>query len=483
MKVSNEKANEKVQEVIIEISKDDYAADVEMKLKKQRRVAQVPGFRVGNAPMGMIKRLYEKSMIAEAVNELASKNLYNYLDENKIEYMFEPMIIEEKSTVDFENAADFTFAFEFAVKPAFDLDMTAIPVVTDFHIKASEVEVNNFVDGLRRKYGEYTSPEEVGEEDNISVTYGEDKNGFILVSDLSDEGKKNIVGKKVNEVVNVTLKNAFNDEMHLRRFLHITEENFDKEADYNYDLTITHIGRLTLAEVNEDFLKKAFPDESIKTVEEFNNYAVAQVEEQWKRESDRKFSNDAITALIDNVSIELPDDFIRRYILRSNSEMTQEKLDAEYENYAKSFKWQLIENKLTQDSEIKVTMDEIKDYIRNFFIQNYFNQFNPVEIKDQLDKLVEQAVQKREDVKNIYDQLYDQKLVALLRDKMTTELKEGSLDDFIAFATGKPAETSIEEKKTSKAKASKAKKTVAEGETPAPKKTSAKKTTKKDKDE
>ena len=212
MKVSNEKANEKVQEVIIEISKDDYAADVEMKLKKQRRVAQVPGFRVGNAPMGMIKRLYEKSMIAEAVNELASKNLYNYLDENKIEYMFEPMIIEEKSTVDFENAADFTFAFEFAVKPAFDLDMTAIPVVTDFHIKASEVEVNNFVDGLRRKYGEYTSPEEVGEEDNISVTYGEDKNGFILVSDLSDEGKKNIVGKKVNEVVNLTLKNAFNDE-------------------------------------------------------------------------------------------------------------------------------------------------------------------------------------------------------------------------------------------------------------------------------
>jgi trigger factor len=229
-------------------------------------------------------------------------------------------------------------------------------------------------------------------------------------------------------------------------------------------------------------LKKVFPDESVKTVEEFNNYAVAQVEEQWKRESDRKFSNDAITALIDNVSIELPDDFIRRYILRSNSEMTQEKLDAEYENYAKSFKWQLIENKLTQDSEIKVTMDEIKDYIRNFFIQNYFNQFNPVEIKDQLDKLVEQAVQKREDVKNIYDQLYDQKLVALLRDKMTTELKEGTLDEFIAFATGKPAETT-EEKKTSKAKAPKAKKTVAEGEAPAPKKACAKKTTKKDKDE
>ena len=166
MNIKNEKVNGDVQELTIEITKEDYAGKVEAALKKYRRTAQVPGFRVGNAPMAMIKKMYEKSAIYDEVNNMMSQELYKYLGDNKIDIMLEPIPVEEKSKVDFDNADNFVFVYEYALQPQFDIDFNK--QVTNFKITAAQEEIDSMINQMQRRYGEYTSPEEIGEDESSS---------------------------------------------------------------------------------------------------------------------------------------------------------------------------------------------------------------------------------------------------------------------------------------------------------------------------
>ena len=474
MNIKNEKVNGDVQELTIEITKEDYAGKVETALKKYRRTAQVPGFRVGNAPMPMIKKMYEKSVTYDEVNNMMSQELYKYLSDNKIDIMLEPIPVEEKSKVDFDNPDNFVFVYEYALQPQFDIDFNK--QVTNFKITASQEEINNLIDQMQRRYGEYTSPEEVGEDDYISAKI-DDKDSFFFTKELNEEGRKAFMGKKVNDTVHVALRKIFEDEKNVLKVLKIMDQPLEEGNQYEYDVTISSIGRITPAELNEDFFKKAYPDGNITTKEQLEKSCAEQIEKQWKDYTDRQFMNDAIGVLLDNVNISFPDEFIKRYILLTQKDMTAEKLEEKYADYQKSFKWQLIENKLVKDNNLNVTQDDVKNYVRNFFMTNYFSNFKEEDIKDRLDSLVNDAMKKKEDVKNIYDQLYDAKIMDVLRQNFIIVEKSGSYEDFIAFTSGKEVEEKPAAKKKAPAKAKKAETTEAkaeEGEAK-PKKTRAKK--------
>ena len=474
MNIKNEKANGDVQELTIEITKEDYAGKVETALKKYRRTAQVPGFRVGNAPMPMIKKMYEKSVTYDEVNNMMSQELYKYLSDNKIDIMLEPIPVEDKSKVDFDNPDNFVFVYEYALQPQFDIDFNK--QVTNFKITASQEEINNLIDQMQRRYGEYTSPEEVGEDDYISAKI-DDKDSFFFTKELNEEGRKAFMGKKVNDTVHVALRKIFEDEKNVLKVLKITDQPLEEGNQYEYDVTISSIGRITPAELNEDFFKKAYPDGNITTKEQLEKSCAEQIEKQWKDYTDRQFMNDAIGVLLDNVNISFPDEFIKRYILLTQKDMTAEKLEEKYADYQKSFKWQLIENKLVKDNNLNVTQDDVKNYVRNFFMTNYFSNFKEEDIKDRLDSLVNDAMKKKEDVKNIYDQLYDAKIMDVLRQNFIIVEKSGSYEDFIAFTSGKEVEEKPAAKKKAPAKAKKAETTEAkaeEGEAK-PKRTRAKK--------
>ena len=474
MNIKNEKVNGDVQELTIEITKEDYAGKVETALKKYRRTAQVPGFRVGNAPMPMIKKMYEKSVTYDEVNNMMSQELYKYLSDNKIDIMLEPIPVEEKSKVDFDNPDNFVFVYEYALQPQFDIDFNK--QVTNFKITASQEEIDNLVNQMQRRYGEYTSPEEVGEDDYISAKI-DDKDSFFFTKELNEEGRKAFMGKKVNDTVHVALRKIFEDEKNVLKVLKITDQPLEEGNQYEYDVTISSIGRITPAELNEEFFKKAYPDGNITTKEQLEKSCAEQIEKQWKDYTDRQFMNDAIGVLLDNVNISFPDEFIKRYILLTQKDMTAEKLEEKYADYQKSFKWQLIENKLVKDNNLNVTQDDVKNYVRNFFMTNYFSNFKEEDIKDRLDSLVNDAMKKKEDVKNIYDQLYDAKIMDVLRQNFIIVEKSGSYEDFIAFTSGKEVEEKPTAKKKAPAKAKKAEATEAkaeEGEAK-PKRTRAKK--------
>ena len=284
------------------------------------------------------------------------------------------------------------------------------------------------------------------------------------------------------------MRQAFSADPFFARAFGFKVEELNADDPYAYEMTVKRIGRINPAELNEDFFKNAFPDGSVTDEATMKEVIKKQVADQYKPDSERMFMDRAIQTLLDNVSVELPDDFMKRYILAVQKDMSEEALEKEFEHYKNSFKWQIIENTLVEGEDVNVTRADVEAYFRDYFVKNYFANFNAESVKDQLDKIVADAMKNQEYVKNAYDMLYDQKLVALMRKKMNVEHKEGDFKAFVEEISGKREEEKPAEekpKKTTKRKtAAKAEEPAAE-EAPAeekPKKTRAKSTKKSEKE-
>lgn len=453
MKIQNEKKSEQIQMVTIEICKEDYAANVENALKKQRRMAQVPGFRPGNAPMPMIKKMYEKSFIADEVNRMMIDELNKYIRENNIETLGEPLPVNDKTVVDFEHPDKFVFVFEIASQKPFDINYEELPEITSYQIKATDEEIDRFVDDLRKRHGQYTSPETIADNDFVTVEFNENDNGNFYANDLSEAGKKLFIGKNVKEVVTADVNTLFDDENKLATFLKTTPEMINKEEADMRAMTIKYIGHLEPAELNDDFFKKAYPKGEVKSVEELRKEGAAKVEAEYATSIRQKFMNDAITTLVDNLKIELPEEFLRRYIIAAQEDMTEEKLNGEFDKYLNSFKWQLIENKLTKENNIQVTEENVRNYVRDFFMKNYFAQFNAEDVAERVDAMVADTLKNKDTVKNIYDQLFDEAIGNVLQQKMKTKVKKVTFKEFADELYGIKEEKKPKAKKTTTKKA------------------------------
>lgn len=463
MNIKHENVPGLLQEVVFEINREDYAANLEAALKKQRRSAVVPGFRAGNAPMGMIKKMYEPTLLVQEVDKLVNDSMANFIKDNNIQYILEPLPIEEKSKVDFQNPDTFVFAYEYALRPEVNVDYSKLPVVKDFRYVASEEEIDRQVDQLRERYGNYTTPEVVEtDKDNVSVKYGEDKTGYIFLKDLTEKAAKKFVGKKVKETVKIKLREAFTSESTLARFLRVDVKDLEEGNAYEEELTIDYVGHLDLAEINEEFFKKAFPDGSVKDEKTMREAVAKMMAQQYETPINQRFMNDAIEALIDNVPVELPDDFVKRYILVAQKDMTPEKLETEYNQYKRAFQWQLIENKLLEENEVQVNADDVRDYFRKYFIDNYFGAIYSKEMEPRIDEMVNEAMKNQESVKQVYDMLFDLKLANKLRDKLNIEMVEGDGQAFMTYVTKAEEGAAEAPAKKPKAKKAPAKKAVKE---------------------
>ena len=490
MNIKHENVPGQLQELTIEIQKEDYAENVDKALKKQRREIAVPGFRKGNAPMGIVQKMYGKNILVMEIDKLVNEQIEKFFKDNDIKFIFEPMPVEGKSQVDFDNPDNFSFVYEYVVRPEVNIDLSAMPAVTDFTVIPSEEEITTQIDQLRERHGKYEMPDTIEANDSVSVSYGGEKEAFFFIRDLKDDARKEFIGKKKEDKLTMAMRKAFTADPFFARAFDLKVDELKDDDPYTYDLTIKRIGRINPAELNEDFFKAAYPDGSVTDEATMRETEKQKIAAQYKPDTDRMFMDRAISTLLDNVNVELPDDFMRRYILAVQKDMTEEALDKEFERYKNSFKWQIIENTLVEGEDVNVTRADIEEYFRNYFIQNYFANFNAESVKDQVDKIVADSMKNQEYVKNAYDLLYDQKLVALMRKKMNINHKEGDFKAFVDEISSerkdeKPAEEASAEEKPKKTTKRKTTAKKAETEEPAaeaapaeekPKKTRAKST-------
>ena len=284
--------------------------------------------------------------------------------------------------------------------------------------------------------------------------------------DLKEDAKKSLLGKKVDDKVSMAMRQAFTTDALFARAFDLKVDELNADDPYNYELTIKRIGRIEPAELNEDFFKVAYPNGNVTTEAQLVEEAKTVIANQYKPDTERLFMNKAIETLLDNVTVELPDDFMKRYIKAVQKDMDDEKLEKEFDQYKRSFAWQILENNIVEGEDVNVTRADIENYFRDYFIKNYFGNFNAESVKDQVDKIVADSMKNQEYVKNAYDMLYDQKLVEVLRKKMNIEHKEGDFKAFVAELSSKEGK---EEAKPAEEKPKKAtkRKTAAKAEEPA----------------
>lgn len=444
MNVSQENTSKVSALIKIDIVKADYEEKVEKALRTYRQKANIPGFRKGMAPMGMIKKMVGKSILLEEINKLVSESLYNYIKDNKMNILGEPLPSESQAEIDFDKQEDFTFLFDVALAPEIDITLTDKDKIDYYHIDIDDDMVTKQKEALCSRFGVQQPVEEASEKDIVKGQFVEldennaPKEGGISVESLltpaylKDEAEKNkFVGKKVGDkvVFNPSVACGGNDT-EIAAMLHIGK---DKSADVksNFEVEITSILGFKPAEVGQELYDNAFGKDTVKSEEEFTAKIREMLASQLQPESDYKFALDARTALEAKVGeVELPDNLLKRWLVVTGENRTAESVEEEYPKMVPDLKWQLIKEEIVKKYEIKVDDADMLEMAKKA-TRAQFAQYGMANVPDDLlEKYASDMLKDKKIVSNIAERATEEKIIETIKSHVSLNEKNVSVEDF-----------------------------------------------------
>lgn len=422
----------------VEIAKDDYADKVHGILNNYRKTANIPGFRKGFVPMGMVKKQYGQAVLVEEVNKLLQENLHKFLTEEKLDVLGNP-IPKNETEIDW-NAEDFTFKFDLGLAPEFDVDVKGKKAVTQYKIVADDAMIDNQVKTIRKQYGKLIAKDTVEKGDEITGTFTNSEKGIDNKTTLSTEdikGKKQLsalTGAKVGDTVTLSTKGLFPDDHDNQKYLGVSHEDAHG-LDVDVTFTIDEVNQRDMADLNQELFDKLFGENVVTSEKELKEKIKEDAEGQFAQQSDQKLLNDVVENLIENTKFDLPKEFLQRWIQVSGEKpLTEEEAKAEYERSEKGLRYQLIEGKLRAEHNLQVTFDELKEYAKNM-IKGQMAQFgnnNPTE--EELDGIAARILSNEEEVKRLSEQLNTNKMLQFFKENAKLKTKEITYDKFIKEA-------------------------------------------------
>lgn len=432
----------------VEVKPEDYQDKVKETLKSYRKKVNMPGFRPGHVPMGLIQKQYGNSVLAEELNRVVNDSLQKYLSENKVEILGNP-IPKADSEVDgdFNNPADFTFSYEIGLAPEVDVKLSGKNKFDYVKVKVDSELIDKQIDDLRRRYGKLVASEKVGDNDLVMAQFvelNEDesiKEGGILHSStvsmefVTDKKvKKDLTGKEVGYKTIVNPESVSRGGKDTAAMLGVKEEELEGLSD-KFQLTITEIKGMELAELNEELFDKLFGPGNVTSEKELRERVEADLNGMFVNDSDRMLTQTIYNDLLEKTEIALPDTFLKRWIQLSNEkEITMEQIEADYDNYAKSLKWQLIQGNIFKSNDIKMENEEVIEYTKGLLASNYAQYGMPAPEDAELTKSAMQVLQNREEANRVYDMLAERKLTAYFKETVKLKDKEVSYDEFVEMA-------------------------------------------------
>jgi len=371
--------------VKVDIVADDYQEKVTKVLTDYRKKADIPGFRKGHVPMGMIKKQYGKSIMIDEVNKLLQDSLNKFITEEKLDILGNPL---PRVQDDFNWDADtFSFEFELGLAPKFEIDLKAKNKIKHHKIVATDDLIDEEVKNLQSRYGKTTPLEEATEHSNVTGTFINeeheiDKKSTFLVNDL--KGKKNekkVIGAKVGDVIELETKKLFEDENKLQYILGVSHD-VAKDLEATVTLTVEEITKTELADLDKELFDKLFADGSVSTATELREKIKEDAEKQFQQQADQQLLNAVTEHFIENTKFDLPSEFLQKWLQSAGEkELTAEEAAAEYEKSEKGLRYQLIEGKIMKDNDIKLEYQELVDYAKGFIRTQMaqFGNMNPEE--------------------------------------------------------------------------------------------------------
>lgn len=421
----------------VEVSKDDYSAKVEKVLKDYRKSANIPGFRKGHIPMGMVKKQYGKAVLVEEVNKILQEALQKYLTEEKLDILGNPLPKNE-SEINWDTD-DYSFEFELGLAPEFTVDLKENEIV-HYKIVADDKMLDNQVKTIRKQYGKLISKNEVEKGDEITGTFTSTEKEIEKKTTLSTEdvaGKKqlnSLLGAKVGDTVTLKTKGMFADD-------HDNQKHFGVEHDEAHGLDIEvsfkieEVNTREMAELNQELFDKLFGEGVVTSEEELKAKIKEDAEGQFAQQSDQKLLNDVVESLIENTKFDLPKEFLQRWIaMTGEKRLSEEEAKAEYEKSEKGLRYQLIEGKIRTENNLQVTFDELKEHARNMIKAQMaqFGQANPSD--EELDSIAARILSNKEEVERLNEQLNTAKLLDFFKENAKLKTKEITYDKFIKEA-------------------------------------------------
>jgi trigger factor len=421
--------------VKVDIVAEDYQPKVTQVLQDYRKKADIPGFRKGHVPMGMVKKQYGKSVMIDEVNKLLQESLNKFLTEEKLDILGNPL---PKVQDDFSwDAESFSFEFELGLAPEFDVDLSAKKKITQYNIVADDALIDKEVENLQARYGKMNAVDVIAETSNVTGTFVNEekeinKKSSIALADV--KGKVNLkkfVGAKVGDVLKLKTKNLFNDEHKLQGALGVSHDEVHG-LDIPLTFTIEEITETELADLDQELFDKLFPNGDVKTVTELRERIKEDAEKQFATQGDQQLLNAVTEYLVENTKFDLPAEFLQKWLATAGEKpMTADEAAAEYEKSEKGLRYQLIEGKIMKDNDIKLDYAELVDYAKGFIRTQMaqFGNMNPEE--KELDDIAGRILSNQDEAKRLQEQLISHKLLTFYKENITFKTKEVTYENFI----------------------------------------------------
>jgi trigger factor len=396
--------------------------------------------------MGQVKKMIGKSVLVDEVNKLLQEAIYKHITENKVEVLGNPLPLT--SEVDWDNATDFEFEYEMGLAPEFKVTLDKKSKFDYLQIVADKKMVDHYVTDMAKRYGKMTQPEKSEKTDLMMGEFtqldgegnalegGINHTSSVALDIIQDKkAQKALVGLAEGDEVKLHITKDFSNDAH--HMLNIKKEELET-LDADFTFKVNKISRMEPADMTQDLFDKVFGKDTVKSEKEFRAKVKEEVEKSFVGESDNKLKNDVILHFIKKTKLSLPDTFLKKWLVATNEQgLTEEQVEQEYEQYSKSLKWQLIENKIIKDNELEVKNEDVINHTKELIVSNFAQYGQPAPEDKKLEEIAVQVLGNEEERKKVYNQLYDVKTMSLYKEKFSLKNKEVTYDEFVKLASEK----------------------------------------------
>tara|TARA_B100000609_G_scaffold166877_1_gene139945 strand:- start:16 stop:1338 length:1323 start_codon:yes stop_codon:yes gene_type:complete len=434
MKISINKLNTVSGIISVQIEKKDYEGKVIEVLKNYSKTAKIPGFRKGFVPMGLIKKQYGNAVKVDEINKLLDSSLKKYINENKLDILGGP-IPKTDDEIDWDSEL-INFDFEIGYSPDFKINFKPKKPIIKFEVKADKKMIDNQLKNIQSQYGKLVSKIKIDKSSEITALFkSEDdiinNSSMFKIETLKPSFAKKLIGLKVGDVVSQNASKIFREEQDLSRNIKI-ELSKAKEYKNNLVITIEEINERELADLNQELFDKVFGKNSVKSIAEMKSKLGDDFVKQFQTQVDQKLMNDTIEYLIDSTKVNLPSDFLIKWMkLNSEKKISIDEAKIEYEKSEKGMKYQLIESKIIIENNLQVNFEDLKAFTTDL-IKNQMKQYGQVIPEDkELDDIIARVMSNKDEIKRLTEQLTSKRMLDFFKENFNYKIKKVTYDEYI----------------------------------------------------
>ncbi|MGV3599621.1 MAG: trigger factor, partial [Dyadobacter fermentans] len=437
-----EKSSPTLASLKITLTKDDYQPKVDKTIKDYSKRVNLKGFRPGKVPSHVIQRMYGKSILVDEVNNILSTTVSNYIRENKLQVVGDPIPDRDKAAeVNWDTPSSFEFSYDLGIASDFEVNLSELPAVKRYSINVDDNELTKTLDSLRERFADSIHPEVSEAGDMIFGELKQDEfttRTAIPTKQVKEEAAAKFIGVKKGDVITFDIKDTFTDESAIAHVTGKKKEDIG-EVSGEYTLTVEDVTRSAPATLNQEFFDKVLGPGQVENEEQFNEKVLEIIKSNYERETEAMLRRDIELALLDSISIELPEEFLKNWLERTNEgKFTREQIDEQFADFAKSLKLSLIKNKIADQSEVKVEYPEILAFTREM-VKGQFGIYGDDEsMRETIDRVAQGylADKERDNYTSVFNQVFDNKVLEVIRGQVSTDEQTVEVSEFEKLAKG-----------------------------------------------